>query len=195
MEVATLFAAGWASGLNAYLTVLILGIAGRAGWADTPASLTRPWVLIAAGVLFAVEFVIDKVPLLDSAWDLVHWVIRPSVAASVGSAIGAAELGRPQAMLLAGGLALTGHAAKSTGRLTINLSPEPVTNIVASLAEDGIVAGLVALAIARPRLAAVIAIVAAVASVILAMVLFRLARRALRLVRSRLGGRHPEPAA
>lgn len=153
METASLVAAGWASGVNAYLTVLVLAIAGRAGWADVPDSIERPWVIAAAAVMFAIEFVVDKVALLDSAWDVAHTLIRPTVGAALGAAIAGAELGEWEASLLAGSLALVGHAAKATTRLTINLSPEPATNVVASFAEDGLVTGLVVLAITRPRLA------------------------------------------
>jgi hypothetical protein len=78
---------GWASGLNLYLTTLMLGVAGRAGWADIPDVLTRTDVMIVAGVLFAVEFVADKVPFLDSFWDVIHTFIRPVGAAAIGAVI------------------------------------------------------------------------------------------------------------
>ncbi len=188
MESIALVAAGWASGLNAYLTVLILGASGRLGWADTPASLQTNWVLGAAGVAFAIEFVIDKLPLLDSVWDLVHTFIRPVIGGLTGAAIAAGQLGRPAAFALAGGLALIGHLTKATSRLAINMSPEPLTNIIASFAEDGVVSGLVALAMVYPRIAAVSATVAAVVGVIIALLLWKLARRGLRRVRAGLGG-------
>lgn len=188
METASLAAAGWSAGVNAYLTVLVLAVAGRAGWADVPESIERPWVIAGAFVLFAIEFVVDKVPLLDSAWDVVHTLVRPTIGAALGAAIAGADLGQPQAALLAGALALSGHAAKATTRLTINLSPEPATNIGASVAEDGIVTGMVVLALTRPRLAAVLAIVAAVVSVVMALVLVRVARRGWRRVRARWSG-------
>ena len=187
METATLVAAGWTTGINAYLTVLMLGLAGRFGWAETPAELQQPWVLALAAVLFAIEFVIDKVPLLDSAWDVVHTVVRPSVAAIVGALSAAANiggsLGKPQAALLAGGLALAAHLSKTSTRLAINVSPEPFTNIAASLAEDGLVAALVSLALIRPRLAAFLAAVAAAASLLIGFALFSVARRGYRRVR------------
>jgi hypothetical protein len=188
MESITLIGAGWASGVNAYLTVLILGLSGRFGWADTPASIQRPWVLVAAGALFAVEFVVDKIPLLDSAWDTIHTLVRPLVGGMLGTAIAGAEWGRPQAFALAAGLALTGHAAKATSRLAINMSPEPLTNIVASFGEDGVVSGVVALALAYPKIAAVVGALASVVSVVTAFALFRVARRGWRRVRRSLGG-------
>jgi Domain of unknown function (DUF4126) len=185
VETASLAAAGWSAGVNAYLTVLVLALAGRFGWADVPESIQRPWIIAGAAVLFAVEFVVDKVPLLDSAWDVAHTLVRPTIGAALGAAIAGADLGRPQASLLAGALALSGHAAKATTRLTINLSPEPASNVVASFTEDGIVTAMVVLALTRPRLAAVLAIVAAVLSVVVAVVLARVARRGWRRVRAR----------
>lgn len=188
VETATLIAAGWCSGINAYLTVLLLGLAGRFGWADTPLSLQRPWVLIAAGVLFAIEFVVDKVPVLDSLWDVAHTLVRPGVAAAVGTALAGAELGRPQAAILAGGLALTGHASKATTRLAINMSPEPFTNIIASVSEDGLVATLVSLAMASPRVAAAITVAVMAIGVVVAVSLFTVARRGYRVLRRRIAG-------
>lgn len=193
METASLVAAGWASGVNAYLTVLVLAIAGRAGWADVPDSIERPWVIAAAAVMFAVEFVVDKVALLDSMWDVAHTLIRPTVGAALGTAIAGAELGEWEAALLAGSLALVGHAAKATTRLTINLSPEPATNVVASVAEDGLVTAMVVLAITRPRLAAALAVVAAVVSIVVVVVLVRLLRRSWRRLRARWRRGVPTP--
>lgn len=193
METVSLVAAGWSSGVNAYLTVLVLAVAGRFGWAEVPESLEQTWVLVGAAVLCSIEFVVDKVPLLDSMWDIAHTLVRPTIGAALGAAIAGAELGRPQASLLAGGLALTGHAAKATTRLTINLSPEPATNVIASVFEDGLVTGLVVLAMTRPRLAAVLAGVAAVVSIVLVVVLVRVVRRSWRALRARL--RRWSPAA
>jgi len=192
MEAIALVAAGWASGLNAYLTVLILGVAGRLGWAETPVGLQQSWVLAAAGLAFAVEFVVDKVPLLDSAWDLVHTLVRPVIGGITGVAIAGASLGRPAAFALAAGLALIGHLTKATSRLAINMSPEPITNVLASFAEDGLVAVLATLAIAYPKTAAVLATIAAVIGVVIALLLWRLARRGWRRVRAWISG-HPSP--
>ena len=189
METVSLAAAGWSAGINAYLTVLVLAIAGRAGWADTPDSLQRPWVIAGAAVLFSIEFVVDKVPLVDSAWDVAHTLIRPTIGAALGTAIAGADLGDWQAALLAGSLALSGHAAKATTRLAVNFSPEPASNIGLSFAEDGVVTGLVVLAITNPRLAAVLAIVATVVSIVLVIVLVKVARRGWRRLRARLGRR------
>lgn len=192
MESITFVAAGWAAGLNAYLTVLILGVSGRLGWADTPHSLQQTWVLIAAGVAFVVEFVVDKVPLLDSLWDTVHTVIRPVIGGLTGAAIAGASLGKPAAFALAAGLALTGHLTKATTRLAINMSPEPFTNIVASVSEDGVVAALVPLAMAYPKVAAVVAAVLAVVGLLVVMLLWRFVRKGWRRFRAYL---HRTPAA
>ena len=87
MPFGTIAASGWASGLNLYGTALILGLAGRLGWAENPAQLQSTWFLVLVGVLYAVEFVVDKVPWLDSAWDAVHTVIRPVGGALLGVAL------------------------------------------------------------------------------------------------------------
>lgn len=194
MESIALVAAGWSSGLNAYLTLLILGASGRFGWADTPTSLQQTWVLALAAVAFAVEFVVDKVPLLDSLWDLAHTFIRPMVGGLTGTAIAGAQLGRPAAFALAAGLALLGHGTKATSRLAINMSPEPFTNVLASFAEDGIVGVLTALAMAYPKTAAVLAGVAAVVGALIAIALWKLARRGWRRVRGRFVGSPTAPA-
>ena len=80
----TLISSGWASGVNAYLTVALLSLAGRAGWGDVPESLQSDGVLAAALVLFAIEFVADKVPYVDNAWDAVHTAVRPAIASALG---------------------------------------------------------------------------------------------------------------
>ncbi len=184
METITLVAAGWASGINAYLTVLLLGLSGRLGWADTPSAFQRNWVLAASGVLFAIEFVVDKVPIADSVWDVVHTVVRPSIGAAVGGAIAGTQLGQPWASLAAGGLALTAHSAKATTRLAINAIPEPFTNIAASVGEDSAVLTIVLLAIHHPNIAAVAAIIMLVIGVLIALALARLARRGWRVVQA-----------
>lgn len=148
-------------------------------------------MLAAAGVAFVIEFVIDKVPILDSLWDLGHTFIRPVVGGLTGAAIAGAQLGRPAAFALAAGLALIGHLTKTTSRLAINMSPEPLTNILASVAEDGLVAVLVALAMAYPKTATVIAVLAAVIGVLVAILLWKFAKRGLRHVRGWLQQRRP----
>jgi hypothetical protein len=153
VEAAGLIAgSGWASGINLYLVALMLGTAGRLGWADIPDVLTRLDVMIVAGVLFLLEFVADKIPYLDSVWDAIHTVIRPLGAAALGAVIAgdAASIGAAAGALIAGALALDAHAAKASTRVVVNASPEPFSNIGISLAEDVGVAGLVTLAVTYP---------------------------------------------
>jgi hypothetical protein len=147
---------GWASGVNAYLLVLVLGIADRAaGLPQVPDVLARTDVLVVAGVLFAVEFVADKIPYLDSTWDAVSTAIRPTVGAAVALMLAGDVSTLEQALwaVLGGGTALASHSVKAGLRLAVNTSPEPVTNIGASLAEDVTVLGVVLLAVSYPWVA------------------------------------------
>ncbi len=191
MPTAVLIVSGWSSGINAYLTVLILGLAGRLGWSDGPPALQSTPVLILCASMFAIEFVVDKVPLADSAWDLVHTAIRPSVAALVGSAVAGAQLGAPQAAAVAASLALVAHFSKSGTRLAINASPEPFTNIVASLTEDSIVGALMLVALARPWTAAGLTIATMVIFATVALLALSTARRAYRRLRGDPGHSPP----
>lgn len=137
------------AGLNLYLTVLVAGCAVRFHWIELSGSyaqmevLGNPWVLGVAGVLFVIEFFADKIPWVDSIWDSIHTVIRPAG----GIFLALAVLGKmdPAAMtvavLLAGAAALSTHGTKAGIRAFLNLSPEPVSNSVASVAEDGLVLG------------------------------------------------------
>lgn len=183
-------ASGWASGLNLYGTALLLGLAGRFGWAETPAGLQETWVLVLLASLYAVEFVVDKVPWLDSAWDAIHTVIRPVGGALLGAAL-AHDAGSSEVLsgLVAGGFSLTAHGAKATTRATVNTSPEPFSNVALSLGEDGLVAGMVALALAYPVVAGVVAVVLAVASVGIFWAFVRAIRRLQRRWRARRSGR------
>lgn len=150
------FSSGWASGVNAYLVVLVLGLSDRFGDLEqVPDVLGRTDVLIGAGVLYAIEFVADKVPYLDSTWDAISTVIRPTVAAVLGGLFAADMSGGAQAGFAAvGGVtALASHSVKAGGRMAINTSPEPFSNIGASLGEDVTVLGVMALALQHPWIA------------------------------------------
>ena len=137
------------AGLNLYLTVLVAGCAVRFHWIELSGSyeqmavLGHPWVLGVAGVLFVIEFFADKMPWVDSMWDVAHTVIRPAGAVFLTLAV----LGKMDpaavtvAVLLAGTAALSTHGTKAGIRAFLNLSPEPVSNTVASVAEDGLVLG------------------------------------------------------
>ncbi|WP_328678751.1 DUF4126 domain-containing protein [Streptomyces sp. NBC_00322] len=154
------FTSGWASGINAYAVVLLLGFFGATGLTDeVPASLQRPDVLIVAGVLFVCEAVADKIPYVDSIWDSVHTVVRP-VAGAVVAALLAGESGSlPElaAGAVGGSTALMSHLVKAGSRMAINTSPEPFSNIAVSTAEDLGVAGIITFAIFHPVAAAVVA--------------------------------------
>ena len=162
--IPTVISAGYAAGLNAYGTVLLLGLLGRAGFGEeVPEQLMTDNVLIAAGIMYAIEFVTDKVPYLDNTWDLLHTLIRPAIGSAIGiefadldQAVGATEVA---AGVGGGGTALVSHGLKAGTRLGINASPEPFTNIFASLAEDGIVAVVIALTLKEPLIALGVVIV------------------------------------
>jgi hypothetical protein len=173
---------GWGCGISCYAVVLISGLVGRFGAADTPEALQRTDVLVAAGLLLALEFVTDKIPYLDSLWDSVHTVVRPAVGAGVGALIAADLSGIEQIVAASGtgGMALASHLAKGGIRLGVNASPEPVTNVAVSLSEDGAVATVTLLAWEHPWIAATIALVLLVAGVALAVYLVRRVRRGWR---------------
>lgn len=133
--------AGWVSGINLYAAVATLGLLGRFANLQLPGELdvlTSWWIIGLAAGLYLIEFFADKVPYLDSAWDAVHTFIRiPAGAILAASAFGDFDRGvQVAALLLGGGLALSAHSTKATARAAINLSPEPVSNIVVSLVED-----------------------------------------------------------
>ena len=133
------FSSGWASGVNAYLVVLVLGIADRVNdFEQIPDALGRWEVLAAAAFMFAMEFVADKIPYVDSAWDVISTAIRPTVGAVIGVLLAgdADTLEQAVSGTVGGGTALASHLVKASSRLAINSSPEPISNIVASLSED-----------------------------------------------------------
>jgi hypothetical protein len=193
--VSTLISTGWASGVNAYLTVVLMNLAGRAGVGDVPEELQSNGVLYAALALYAIEFVADKVPLLDSAWDVVHTFVRPAIASTLGVAIGgdAGAVGVEEAF--AGGgtgaLALASHAVKASIRLGVNSSPEPASNILVSLAEDALVAGVTWLALEHPVPAAIIALLLLALGIALAIFVMKRARRAWAALKRRFGRAPP----
>jgi len=158
--LALVFSSGWASGLNCYLVVLVLGIADHVHDSpDIPNVLGRWDVLAVAGFLYAMEFVADKIPYIDSSWDAVSTFIRPTAGAVVGVLLAgqADSLNGAVAAVVGGGTALLSHSVKSSLRLAINTSPEPATNIAASSAEDITVVGVVSLAAFHPEAALIVA--------------------------------------
>jgi len=156
------------AGLNLYLTVFVTGLALRMEWVTLPAQMADlsvlgdPIIIGVAGVLYLIEFVADKIPWVDTAWDSVHTFIRPVGAAAIAvAALGSANpVFEIVAALLAGSMALTTHAAKASTRLVANGSPEPVSNIALSVGEDVIVLAGLGLIAWNPIVALVVAFVA-----------------------------------
>ncbi len=151
-EIASIIAltmgAAWASGINLYAAILVLGLLGATGNIDLPPTLhilTDPLVLGAAGIMYAMEFFADKTPGVDTGWDAIHTFVRiPAGALLAAGAVG--EVNPPVALaaaILGGGMAAGAHAMKAGTRVMINASPEPFSNIGVSLIEDvAVVAGL-----------------------------------------------------
>ena len=173
---------GWASGVNSYLVVLVLGIGGRLGVEGVPLVLTRTDVLVVAGVLYAMEFVADKIPLLDSSWDAFSTAVRPTVGAVIALML-SGDVGTLQQAtyaVLGGGTALASHAVKAGLRLAVNTSPEPVTNVGTSVLEDVAVVGVLLLAAAHPWLAMAVSLTLLAVGAGLVFVLVRRIRRGWR---------------
>ncbi len=179
----TVFATGWSSGVNAYLCVLVLGLLSRFGdVAGIPPGLGRTEVLVIAGAMFAIEAVVDKIPYLDSGWDAISTVLRPTIGAVLGLLISADGSSAQQALMavVGGGTALLSHLTKSSLRLAVNSSPEPASNVAASTGEDLAVAGITALVAFHPWLAFAITLGVLVLGIVLAGVLSRSIRRGYR---------------
>jgi hypothetical protein len=174
------FTAGWASGVNAYAVVLVLGLLGRfAGVDAVPVALQRTDILLGAAILYGLEFVVDKIPWLDSTWDAVHTAIRPTLGAAIGLLlVGDASSVEQALAATAGGLsALASHAVKAGMRAAVNTSPEPASNVALSVAEDVTVAGLITLAVAAPWVAAGIAATQLLAGVVIMVAVVSRIRR------------------
>jgi Domain of unknown function (DUF4126) len=198
LPVPLIFTSGAASGVNCYAVVLVLGLIGRLGHvAAIPPVLEKPSVLAAAAVLYAGQFVAGKIPYLDSAWDVVHTAIRPVVGGAIGVVIAHHAHASPAqaavAAALGGGTALASHLVKTGTRIGVNASPEPVSNVIASLLEDLGVAGIVSFGIFHPVAAAIIAGIALAVGVTLVAFLASRIRRAWRR-RDNRRPRRPSPA-
>lgn len=176
--------AGFSSGLNLYATVATLGLLQRFGVLHLPVSLqilSHPWVLGIALALYLIEFFADKIPYVDTIWDVVHTFIRPPAAAllAYAAAGGAAAEWRWGAALLAGGVALTSHGTKASARAAVNTSPEPFSNWALSFGEDLLAVWLTWMAAAHPVATTILVVALVALSVFLLYHLFRFARRAL----------------
>jgi hypothetical protein len=186
-------ALGWASGLRLYLVVFLTGMAGALGWVELPAGLRvlqHPAMLGASGFMLFVEFFADKIPGLDTLWDLVHTLVRIPAGAALAAAVFGAdqETWAAVAALMGGTLAATSHIAKATTRAALNTSPEPFSNVLMSLAGDTVVPVALWLSWAHP-----VAFFAAlaVALVVMLALTWMLARFLRALVRRVTGWFYP----
>jgi Domain of unknown function (DUF4126) len=169
--IALAMGASWVSGINLYATVATLGLLGRFANLRLPGELevlTDWWVIAIALVLYLIEFLADKIPLVDSTWDAIHTFIRvPAGAILAAGAFGDFDKGvQVVALLLGGGLALSSHGTKAAARAMINTSPEPVSNVVASTAEDIVAIGSVILAAFAPLILFIVVATGVIVSLI-----------------------------
>jgi len=175
----------FAAGVNLYATVAILGFAARYGWVDLPPQyqvFDNNWIIGAAIVLYVVEFFADKIPWLDSVWDAIHTIIRPIGGALIAVAsIGHAPPATQAIVALAGAaLAASTHLTKAGTRAVANTSPEPFSNWILSVSEDGFAIGLGLLALKYPLAAAIVVLVCLALMVAFAHWLVRAVRRRFR---------------
>ena len=192
-------ALGWASGVRLYLAVFLVGAAGYMGWIDLPQGLRvlqHPGVLAASGFMAFTEFFADKIPLVDTMWDMIHTLIRiPAGAALAAAALGADNQAMTWiAALLGGSLAATSHAAKLTTRAAVNTSPEPFSNIGVSLLEDGFVVLMLWLSATHPVIFAIALVLTLIVAVLLMIVLVKFLRAVILRLREFFAGRRiPSP--
>jgi hypothetical protein len=181
------------AGVNLYLTVLVAGLAVRFQWLDLATShqqlavLGNPWIIGVAATLFVVEFCADKIPMVDSVWDSIHTLIRPvgGVLLALTALGGLDPVVIAIAALLAGTASLSTHGAKSGARAVVNLSPEPVSNAIASVTEDGLVLGGLALIGLFPTIALFVFLGLAILCAVFAIYVWK------RLIRLRHGVSSP----
>jgi hypothetical protein len=179
----------WLSGIKLYAMVATLGLLGRFANLHLPGELTvltNWWVIGVAGGLFIVEFIADKVPYVDSVWDVVHTFIRiPAGAALAALAFGDYDKGIQLVALLVGGsIALSSHGTKAASRMAINTSPEPATNIGASLFEDVLAFGATFLTIYFPYLIIGVVVICVIVAIFILPKIVRFLRQALTRVRN-----------
>jgi hypothetical protein len=171
----------WLAGVRVYLTVFGIGLAGLMGWMDLPEHLRvmqSPLVLCVSGALCLVEFFTDKLPGVDSIWDLISTLVRVPAGAFLGGIALPTDAGEASiaGMALGGGVALGSHALKSSTRALINASPEPISNWTASLAEDGLSLTALWLVVTHPFWALGLLVVATLAAIWMLLLLLRLFR-------------------
>jgi hypothetical protein len=176
-------ALGWASGLRLYLVVFLTGLAGALGWVPLPSGLhvlSHPVLLGASGFMVFMEFFADKIPGLDSLWDIVHTLIRIPAGAALAASVFGADQGTwaVAAGLLGGTLAATSHVAKTATRAAVNTSPEPFSNVGLSLAGDAVVPASLWLSVAHPVAFTVMLVLAVVAMIAVTWTLAKFLRQA-----------------
>jgi len=172
----------FAAGINLYATVAILGLASRYGWVALPPQyqvFDNNWIIGGALALYVIEFVADKIPWVDSAWDAIHTVIRPVGGALIAVATLGEQSTAMQTLvaLFGGALAASTHFSKAGTRVMANASPEPFTNWILSIGEDAFVVGLGVLALKYPAAAAIVVIVCVAVIVSFAAAIVKLVRR------------------
>jgi len=172
----------FAAGINLYATVAILGLASRYGWVALPPQyqvFDNNWIIGGALALYVIEFVADKIPWVDSAWDAIHTVIRPVGGALIAVATLGEQSTTMQTLvaLFGGALAASTHFSKAGTRVLANASPEPFTNWILSIGEDAFVVGLGVLALKYPAAAAIVVIVCVAVIVSFAAAIVKLVRR------------------
>lgn len=180
---------GWASGFRLYAVVFLVGAAGFLGWMPLPDGLQvlqHPALLVTSGMLLCVEFLADKVPVVDSLWDMVNSVIRIPAGAALAAGVLGADSGTMALVgaLMGGTLAATSQAAKTSTRAAINTSPEPFSNLGMSLLEDGLVVAALWLATSHPLVFGVLLCIAVVLMWIVTWMLFKFLRAVFRRARS-----------
>jgi len=174
---------GWASGINGYAVVLLLGLGGRlAGVDGVPPGLERTDVLVVAALLFLLDQVADKIPYVDSVWHVLHTAIAPTIGAVVGALLAgqSGDLGQLAAGATGGLTALASHVVRTGLRAVVNTSPEPASNVVVSSTEDLTVAGVVGLSLVHPWIAAGVAGTLLLVGAALVVLLWRRVRAGLR---------------
>jgi hypothetical protein len=182
---ALIVAASFAAGLNIYATILTLGVLARTGWASLPPGLDplgHTWVLVACAVMFAIEFIADKIPGFDVVWNMLHTLVRVPLAALI--AYHASSQLTPNMQLIAAAIgatiALAAHGSKTALRAVVTPSPEPVSNIALSTTEDVAAVSLTWLATQHPLIGAGLAVVCVTAALLCARAILRLLQKMFR---------------
>ncbi|MBU4343477.1 MAG: DUF4126 domain-containing protein [Candidatus Omnitrophica bacterium] len=181
-NLGALLGCSWASGVNLYLTIAVLGILDKMNILSLPGDLeaiSNPFIIGIAIAMYLVEFFADKIPLVDSAWDSIHTFIRPIGGAAL-SYMAMADMGpvaQIPAALLSGTIAMDSHLTKATARAAINTSPEPFTNSIASVSEDAMVVGVIWMIVKHPIIAGIAVILFVLFSIWFLKMMFRFVKK------------------